>query len=361
MAEHFQGQGQTMQRLEAPVDDEKQDEKPETILLGPFELVKEKVMAVPGLLRLLAVGLLLIMFICAIAGGGPGAFKFLIFCWVLFTPATAYLSLKDWHPDGPPEMLSPVLEFSLVRLAVFAVAFVFTFFGALVAWSKNEGSGAQQAAGAFGALAGVAMGANAFFAFRQRREEIEKLAADKADEDPEKKKEAESSAAPVASGGGGGGGGGDSAPPVDRNTKPVTVSDTVGGGGGGMGYRVRDLNDLPSMEPPVPERGAFNTLASRNNTMNLQQGERIGYRGHTQYNETYEDEGPSVMDNPQPLTHMTYKPNELELNVAGLDDGYNEYGERNLGTLPRDRTLGYGVPEQPAAYMSGPTDNNFNG
>ena len=40
----------------------------------------------------------------------------------------------------------------------------------------------------------------------------------------------------------------------------------------------------------------------------------------------------------------------------GLDDGYNEYGERNLGTLPRDRTLGYGVPEQPAAYMSGPTD-----
>ena len=166
----------------APVDDEKQDEKPETILLGPFELVKEKVMAVPGLLRLLAVGLLLIMFICAIAGGGPGAFKFLIFCWVLFTPATAYLSLKDWHPDGPPEMLSPVLEFSLVRLAVFAVAFVFTFFGALVAWSKNEGSGAQQAAGAFGALAGVAMGANAFFAFRQRREEIEKLAADKADE-----------------------------------------------------------------------------------------------------------------------------------------------------------------------------------
>lgn len=50
----------------------------------------------------------------------------------------------------------------------------------------------------------------------------------------------------MASGGGGGGGGGSAAPPVDRNTKPVTVSDTVGGGGG-MGYRVRDLNDLPSM------------------------------------------------------------------------------------------------------------------
>ena len=41
---------------------------------------------------------------------------------------------------------------------------------------------------------------------------------------------------------------------------------------------------------------------------------------------------------------------------SGLDDNYNEYGERNLGTLPKDRTLGYGVPEQPAAYMSGPTD-----
>lgn len=347
-----------MQRLEAPVDEEKQDEaKPETILLGPFELVKEKVMAVPGLIRLIAIGLLLIMFICAIAGGGPGAFKFLIFCWVLFTPLTAFMSLKDWHPDGPPEMLGN-FEFSLVRLAAFAVAFVFTFFGALVAWSKNEGSGAQQAAGAFGALAGVAMGANAFFAFRQRREEIEKLAEQQANEDPENKKEAE--AAPVANSGGGGGGGGSAAPPVDRNTKPVTVSDTVGGGGG-MGYRVRDLNDLPSMEPPIPERGGFNTLASRNNTMNLQQGERIGYRGHTQYNETYDDQEPSVMENPQPLTHMTYKQNELELNVAGLDDGYNEYGERNLGTLPRDRTLGYGVPEQPAAYMSGPTDNNFNG
>lgn len=58
-------------------------------------------------------------------------------------------------------------------------------------------------------------------------------------------------------------------------------------------------------------------MASRNNTMNLQAGERIGYRGHTQYNETYDDQEPSVMDNPQPLTHMTYKQNELELNVAG--------------------------------------------
>ena len=73
-------------------------------------------------------------------------------------------------------------EFSLVRLAVFALAFVFTFFGALVAWSKNEGSGAQQAAGAFGALAGVAFGAQAFFAFRQRREELEKLAEQQANE-----------------------------------------------------------------------------------------------------------------------------------------------------------------------------------
>ena len=52
--------------------------------------------------------------------------------------------------------------------------------------------------------------------------------------DPEKKKEAEASA-PTANG----------APPVDRGSKPVTVSDAVGNGG--MGYRVRDINDLPSM------------------------------------------------------------------------------------------------------------------
>ena len=81
----------------APVDDEKQEEKPETILLGPFELVKERAMAVAGLVRLGALGLLLIMFICAIAGGGPGAFKFLIFCWILFTPLTVFMTLKVKH------------------------------------------------------------------------------------------------------------------------------------------------------------------------------------------------------------------------------------------------------------------------
>ena len=53
--------------------------------------------------------------------------------------------------------------------------------------------------------------------------------------DPEKKKEAEANKSTP-----------NGAPPVDRNTKPVTVSDTVDGGGG-MGYRVRDINDLPSM------------------------------------------------------------------------------------------------------------------
>ena len=80
---------------------------PETVLIGPFELVKEKVMAVPGLIRLLAVGLLLIMFICSIAGkGATGASKFQIFCWVLFTPATLFFSIKDFSPEGAPEMLS---------------------------------------------------------------------------------------------------------------------------------------------------------------------------------------------------------------------------------------------------------------
>ena len=36
-----------------------------------------------------------------------------------------------------------------------AVGFVFVFFGSLAAWAAHEGVGAQQAAGAFGALAGV--------------------------------------------------------------------------------------------------------------------------------------------------------------------------------------------------------------
>ena len=53
----------------------------------------------------------------------------------------------------------------------------------------------------------------------------------------------------------------------------------------------------------------------------------------------------------------------LKIFISGLDhDAFTEYGDRDIMTLPRDRTLGhgegvpYGVPEQPGAYMSGPTD-----
>ena len=53
----------------------------------------------------------------------------------------------------------------------------------------------------------------------------------------------------------------------------------------------------------------------------------------------------------------------ISKNISGLDhDAFTEYGDRDIMTLPRDRTLGhgegvpYGVPEQPGAYMSGPTD-----
>ena len=60
----------------------------------------------------------------------------------------------------------------------------------------------------------------------------------------------------------------------------------------------------------------FSTLASRSNTMNLHSGDRIGYRGQTQYNETYDESEPGILDNPQPLTHMS-RHNELELNVHG--------------------------------------------
>lgn len=51
--------------------------------------------------------------------------------------------------------------------------------------------------------------------------------------------------------------------------------------------------------------------------MNLNTGDRIGYRGQTQYNEKYDEDGPDIMDNPQPLAHTTYNPRELELNVNG--------------------------------------------
>ena len=135
------------------------------------------------------------MFICAVVGkGAAGAFKFQIFCWVLFTPLTVVFCLKDWHPDGPPEMIGSKFlnqlviifgqtfnfvldfEFSLARLASMAVGFLFVLIGSLAAWSAHDGVGAQQAAGAFGALAGICYGVLTFFAFQMRKEELEKRA-----------------------------------------------------------------------------------------------------------------------------------------------------------------------------------------
>ena len=62
-------------------------------------------------------------------------------------------------------------------------------------------------------------------------------------ENPEKKAEAEGDA-----------------PPVDRSQKPNTVS---GGQGGGMGYRVRDINEIPSM---VSSNSEFYEQGFRNNS-----------------------------------------------------------------------------------------------
>ena len=42
--------------------------------------------------------------------------------------------------------------------------------GSLAAWSKSEGKGALQAAGAFGTLAGITLGASAFFAFQMHKD-----------------------------------------------------------------------------------------------------------------------------------------------------------------------------------------------
>lgn len=57
-----------------------------------------------------------------------------------------------------------------------AVGCLFVLIGSLAAWSGHEGVGAQQAAGAFGALAGICYGVLTFFAFQMRKEELEKRA-----------------------------------------------------------------------------------------------------------------------------------------------------------------------------------------
>ena len=57
-----------------------------------------------------------------------------------------------------------------------AVGFLFVLIGSLAAWSAHDGVGAQQAAGAFGALAGICYGVLTFFAFQMRKEELEKRA-----------------------------------------------------------------------------------------------------------------------------------------------------------------------------------------
>ena len=50
----------------------------------------------------------------------------------------------------------------------------------------------------------------------------------------------------------------------------------------------------------------------------LESGDRIGYRGQTQYNERIADEDiGELQENPQPLAGMTHRQQELDLNVQG--------------------------------------------
>ena len=52
--------------------------------------------------------------------------------------------------------------------------------------------------------------------------------------------------------------------------------------------------------------------------MGLESGDRIGYRGQTQYNERIADEDiGELQENPQPLAGMTHRQQELDLNVQG--------------------------------------------
>lgn len=410
MGDHYRGQGQSMDRLAEPPsimppsgftppsyaptpeepepkknkgDDKKPKEDGEGLPLadnilqvGPFSLDMDKLKSVPGIIRGLNVGLLLIMLVMAIAGkGASGAFKFQIFCWVLFTPMTIFLTLKDYSVEGPPKMLGEQFQFSFVRVVAFGAAAVLVLIGSLAAWSKNEGKGTLQAAGAFGTLTGVTFGASAFFAFQMHKE----LQAPTPDENPEEKKSDESKEPNGTANGPPGG------PPINRHSKPNTVS---GGtnfddlhGQQSMNVRVRDINDM-SMgynEPPIPERG--HTLQSRSNVRDLNQGERVGYRGQMMYNEPYEGGNePHILENPQPLAGITHRDHELDLNVNDLGGTLDQYGRmqsdpydidpygRDMDTLPRDMTMGHGmemgyggsIPApsfSPTQLASGPSDD----
>ena len=71
-----------------------------------FTLDMDKLQAVGGIIRGINIALLLIMFICAVAGkGAAAAFKFQIVCWVLFTPMVIFFILKDYSVEGPPQKL----------------------------------------------------------------------------------------------------------------------------------------------------------------------------------------------------------------------------------------------------------------
>lgn len=384
MDDHYRAQGQTMDRLAdnnaIPIEDPEKSEPPppENILaIAGFNIDVERLKSVCGIIRGLNCALLLIMFVCAIAGkGAAGAFKFQIFCWVLFTPMVVFFVLKDFAVEPPPKMIGS-LEFSFVRTVAFGGSMVLVLIGSLAAWSKNEGKGALQAAGAFGTLAGITLGASCFFAF-QMHKDLKDEEPPPEEKEPEEKKEETGNAGGAGNGSGGGNGGGGGrngrpgrdpsrepgGPPINRSSKPNTVS---GGaefddlhGQQSMAYRVRDINDMSmGAEPPVHERTGFNTLSSRHNIRDLEAGERIGYRGQTQYNEQYDNEEPHILDNPQPLAGLTHRQQELDLNVQDLGGNMDPYGALGMGhdhyggahdayggtlgpemnTLPRDMTL----------------------
>ncbi|CAG5080723.1 Oidioi.mRNA.OKI2018_I69.PAR.g9692.t1.cds [Oikopleura dioica] len=319
MAAEGQMTGQTMDRLQDKQDPETGEPMRPTFNFWKYELYLDDLKSIAGLVRLSHFALLLIMMIAAVAGGSPGApFKFQIFLWLAGTAANAFFLVNDFSTSGAPDQLGS-FKFTFVRMLAYFLLFLITVITSLAAWGNNGGIGALQAAGAIGTLAGISFGISAFFAYQAHSEYMSAEAEREAE--AQKNSDSKTKAEKEAEG-----------PPIDRTTKPNTIS----------GNDFSDLHGQQHME------GDFNTLAHRSqmNSRELDYGERIGYRGQMQYNEPYEGSHPQIMDNPQPLATLSHRNDGLQRGFQQDDMRGDPYGMdmdpygRDFSTLPRDQTLG---------------------
>jgi len=320
MAENGQITGQTMDRLQDKQDPETGDPMRATFNIWKYEIYTDELKSSAGMLRLAHFALLLIMLIAAVAGGAPGApFKFQILLALVGIGANGFFLVNDFSTSGPPVQIGSFI-YTFARMIAYFALFLITTITSLAAWANNGDIGALQAAGAIGTLAGISFAVTAFFAYQAHSEfmsaEAEKEAQAQHNEGNKTKAEKDSEG-----------------PPIDRTTKPNTIS----------GNEFSDLHGQQHME------GDFNTLAHRSqmNSRELDYGDRIGYRGQMQYNEPYGDSHPQIMDNPQPLATLSHRNDGLQRGFQQDDMRGDPYGidadpyGRDFSTLPRDQTLGH--------------------